>query len=394
MPALPTPQLEHLRSLVSRDRLVRDTMDLCSLYSRTGEAKPALDRLAEILAREGFTVERPEGGYAAAPAVAVRYSSGKPGPTIQFNGHLDTVHLPFVPPQHEGDRITGTGSCDMKGGTVAALEALRVVRDSGALTKGSILLTAHDLHEAPWGDGTQLEGLIRQGYCGDAVLIPEYLNSCIPTAGRGLAIWKLTIRRPGAPVHEVLRPANEPSVIEAGAEMIARLRQYGTHLASKTDPVAGPETVFVGQVHSGVIFNQFPQELVLEGTRRWLPGESRYLVEEEFRKLVQQVADHRHSLATGAGWLPARHQPSLREDLRRQLHRHHGADPAAGTETVLRRLQRVLVAGRYSRNHPRPEFRRGPHAGRVGVDRRHGPGRPTLRRHRPAVLQQLSRRHG
>lgn len=291
MPALPTPQLEHLRSLVSRDRLVRDTMDLCSLYSRTGEAKPALDRLAEILAREGFTVERPEGGYAAAPAVAVRYSSGMPGPTIQFNGHLDTVHLPFVPPQHEGDRITGTGSCDMKGGTVAALEALRVVRDSGALTKGSILLTAHDLHEAPWGDGTQLEGLIRQGYCGDAVLIPEYLNSCIPTAGRGLAIWKLTIRRPGAPVHEVLRPANEPSVIEAGAEMIARLRQYGTHLASKTDPVAGPETVFVGQVHSGVIFNQFPQELVLEGTRRWLPGESRYLVEEEFRKLVQQVAD-------------------------------------------------------------------------------------------------------
>ncbi|MFN8858396.1 MAG: M20/M25/M40 family metallo-hydrolase, partial [Planctomycetaceae bacterium] len=142
MPALPTTQLEQLRSLVSRERLVRDTLALCSIYSRTCEAKGVLDRLAELLAVEGFSVERPDGGYPAAPAVAVRLSSGKPGPTIQFNGHLDTVHLPFVPPQHEGDRITGSGSCDMKGGTVAAIEALRVVRESGALTKGSILFTA------------------------------------------------------------------------------------------------------------------------------------------------------------------------------------------------------------------------------------------------------------
>jgi hypothetical protein len=28
------------------------------------------------------------------------------------------------------------------------------------LTAGSVLLTAHDLHEAPWGLGQQLNGLI------------------------------------------------------------------------------------------------------------------------------------------------------------------------------------------------------------------------------------------
>jgi len=279
-----------LHSLINRDRLVRTVVDLVQIPSRTGEAGAVLNRLGEMLAGEGFHVERPAAGHPAAPAVAVRLDSGRPGRTIQFNGHLDTVHLPFVVPEVHGDRITGSGSCDMKGGTAAAVEALRVLRDSGALTQGSVLFTAHDLHEAPWGDGRQLENLIREGFVGDAVLIPEYLNAVIPLVGRGLATWKIVVRRAGAPVHEVMRPPDEPSVIDAAAELIARLRQFGGVLANRTDPAAGTETVFIGQVHAGEIFNQYPQECRLEGTRRWLPGVLRKDVEAEFRSLTQQVA--------------------------------------------------------------------------------------------------------
>lgn len=279
-----------LGSLINRDRLVRTVVDLVQIPSKTGDARAVLDRLGQMLTDEGFRVERPAGGHPTAPAVAVRLDSGKPGRTLQFNGHLDTVHLPFVPPAVKGDRITGSGSCDMKGGSAAAVEALRILRDSAALPGGSVLFTAHDLHEAPWGDGKQLEELIRAGYVGDAVLIPEYMNAVIPVVGRGLATWKITIRREGAPIHEVMRPASEPSVIDAGAELIARLRQYGTFLSSKSDPEAGSESVFIGQIHSGEIFNQYPQECRLEGTRRWLPGALRYEVEQEFYALVQQVA--------------------------------------------------------------------------------------------------------
>jgi len=125
---------------------------------------------------------------------------------------------------------------------------------------------------------------------GDAVLIPEYLNAVIPVVGRGLATWKIRIHRPGPPIHEVMRPTDEPSVIDAGAELIARLRQFGGFLANKSDPEAGTETVFIGQVHAGEIFNQYPQECRLEGTRRWLPGARPQEVEQEFRGLVDQVA--------------------------------------------------------------------------------------------------------
>jgi acetylornithine deacetylase/succinyl-diaminopimelate desuccinylase-like protein len=287
---LPSDLTHRLRLFINRERLVRTVFELVRIRSITGDAGAVLNRLGEMLVEEGFKVERPPAGHPSAPAVVVRLDSGKPGRTLQFNGHLDTVHLPFVAPEVHSDRITGSGSCDMKGGTAAAVEALRILRDSGALTGGSVLFTAHDLHEAPWGDGRQLEGLIREGYVGDAVLIPEYLNAVIPIVGRGLATWKITVRRDGLPIHEVMRPQHEPSVIDAGAEVIARLRQFGGFLAAKSDPEAGTETVFIGQVHAGEIFNQYPQECRLEGTRRWLPGARPSEVELEFRGLIEQVA--------------------------------------------------------------------------------------------------------
>lgn len=284
------PAIDDVRAAINRDRLVQTVTRLVEVPSPTGQAGAVLDRLAEILESDGFQVERPDGGYPAAPAVAVRYSSGRPGRTLQFNGHLDTVHLPFVPPTIDGGLIRGSGASDMKGGTAAAVEALRVLRDTGALQGGGILLTGHDLHEAPWGDGRQLDRLIHDGYAGDAVLLPEPLCEPLPVAGRGSATWKVRIRRAGPPVHEVMRPADEPSVIAAGAELVSRLVRMQEKLSVAVHPVCGSASVFIGQVHSGEIFNQYPQECWLEGTRRWLPGADPKEVEREFRELLEALA--------------------------------------------------------------------------------------------------------
>ena len=194
---------------VNRRRLLEIASALISVPSPTGNAGAAANALAEILKKEGFEVDRPEADHATSPAVVARLSSGKPGRTIQFNGHLDTVHLPFVPFGDDGKQITGSGASDMKGGLAAAVEALLSARDAGVLEAGGILLTAHDLHEAPWGFGKQFDRLLSDGIVGDAVLIPEPLSGHLPIAGRGQAWWKLAIRREGLPVHEVMRPQQE-----------------------------------------------------------------------------------------------------------------------------------------------------------------------------------------
>jgi len=280
-----------LADAVSRQRLVETVTKLVAEPSPTGAAGTAADCLAEILTSDGFVVERPVAGHDAAPAVVVWLKTKQPGRVLQFDGHLDTVHLPFVPPRVEGDLITGSGASDMKSGLAAAVEALRVLRETDALTAGAVLFTAHDLHEAPWGLGQQLDCLIEQDYVGDAVLLPEPLSDRLPVVGRGAATWKASIRRPCAPVHEVMRPADEPSVIAAGAALIASLNALQEKLSRKSDPLAGQETVFVGQIHSGEIYNQYPSECWLEGTRRWLPGTARADVEAEFRQLLTSLAD-------------------------------------------------------------------------------------------------------
>src|SRR5262245_42099535 len=130
--SLPASVIEQVKQRVNRQRLLDTAVRLVSVPSRTGEAGVVADCLAALLTADGFEVERPAAGHPKAPAVVVRYaaSPSRRGRTLQFNGHLDTVHLPFVPPKVEGDRLRGSGSSDMKAGVAAAVEAMRVVRET------------------------------------------------------------------------------------------------------------------------------------------------------------------------------------------------------------------------------------------------------------------------
>jgi acetylornithine deacetylase/succinyl-diaminopimelate desuccinylase-like protein len=189
----------------------------------------------------------------------------------------------------------------MKGGTAAAIEAFRALRDGRLIERGAVLFVAHDLHEAPWGLGQQIDALIRDGLHGDAVLIPEPLNQTLPVIGRGAATWKVILSRSGPPVHEVMRPPHEPSVIAAGADLIRRIGELDARVSAGVDSPAGKPSAFVGQVHAGEIYNQYPKQCMLEGTRRWRPGTDAADVEAEFRGLVGDV-EREHRVTAEIDW--------------------------------------------------------------------------------------------
>lgn len=283
-------QIEAVQRYVNPERLVETARALVDAPSPSRSAGPAANKLAEILERDGFRVSRPVADWPDSPAVVVRFDSGKPGRTLQFDGHLDTVHLPYFPSRVENGKLYGSGSADMKGGIAAYVEALRALRDGNLLNGGSILITAHDHHEGPWGDRRQLHALIREGYTGDAVMLPEYLATYLPVAGRGMAIFELTIQRPGSPVHEVLRPPGTPDVIGAGADVLMALRALKQRISSITAPYVGNDSVFVGMFQSGEIFNQSPTQCIIKGTRRWVtPGQADQVM-DELRSIFADVA--------------------------------------------------------------------------------------------------------
>ena len=282
--------IEKITRAVDEKRLLDTAVSLIELPSPTLSAGAVADRLAEILVAEGFAVERPEADWPEAPAVVARLESGQPGRVLQFDGHLDTVHLPFVAPRIENGILYGSGSSDMKGGIAAFVEALRVLRDTDAIQRGGVMITAHDHHEAPWGDRRQLLALIREGYIGDGVLLPEYLGDVLPVAGRGMAVFSIEIERDGEPVHEVLRPAGLPDVVGVGAELIQRLKALCERLSAKIAPHVGSDSVFVGRMESGEIYNQSPVKCRIEGTRRWVAAGSGPKAKRELEELLAALA--------------------------------------------------------------------------------------------------------
>src|SRR5262245_18351893 len=98
-----------------------------------------------------------------------------------------------------------------------------------------------------------------------------------------------------------MRPADEPSVIAAGAHLIRRIGELDAQVSSGVDSPAGKPSAFVGQIHAGEIYNQFPKECMLVGTRRWLPGTDPAAVEAEFRDLLAVLA-HEHRAAADLDW--------------------------------------------------------------------------------------------
>lgn len=298
MSALASTDIERLFAAINPERLLQTAQALVAIPSPTRSAGAVADKLAEILTADGFAVERPIADWPEAPAVAVRYESGRPGRTLQFDGHLDTVHLPFIPPRFENGVLYGSGSSDMKGGIAAYVEALRALAATNALPGGSILLTAHDHHEGPWGDRRQLRALLREGYIGDGVLIPEYLADRLPVAGRGSGIFDITIGRPGSPVHEVLRPPGTPDVIATGAELVRRLLAQNGPLSAITAPYVGSDTFFIGKFHAGEIFNQSPTQCLISGTRRWVTPGNREQVLADFRAILDELAEETHTTIT------------------------------------------------------------------------------------------------
>lgn len=290
--------IQHAIQLVDPDRLRDLTLDLVRIPSPTGDCVAIAEYYAQVLRDTGLDVQvdYPE-QYPRNPSVIARLQGVESSRTLQFDGHLDTIHASHSPPCYRDGRIYGRGATDMKSSLAAVAEMVRVVKESGVRLRGDILITAHGMHEAPWAkEGETLRLLIREGHVGDAVICIEGEPGQLPVAGKGLSIFEVDIGREGQAIHEVTAGKDLPHPIVVGHRLVWAMLDKNAEFAQTELPYdMGPETYFIGIFESGDFYNRVPTRCRIVGTRRYAPHRSFAEVQAEFRAMATQTA-----LETGA----------------------------------------------------------------------------------------------
>jgi len=84
--------------------------------------------------------------------------------------------------------------------------------------------------------------------------------------------------------------------------------QRGEELAADEEPLLGPETFFLGQIHGGDFYNRVPTRAYLNGTYRCWPDKDWADIDREFNTLLESIPrDPRLQLdlkvyGNGLGW--------------------------------------------------------------------------------------------
>ena len=288
---------------VDRNRIQNLLMDFIKIPSPTFKERNFAEHLSKYLKKIGFKVEV-DYEFPDSPSVICWLDGGKSRPVLQFDGHIDHVAFPHSPPYIKEGKIYGRGAADMKAGLVAIIEALRIIKESNYISnKGKILFTAHGLHEPP-GDSNSLKALIRKGIYGDACVVAEggrnYLTTSsgkeeqffLATKGKGLIFFEFYIKRKGKEIHELFSKSSiRSNPLLIGYHLIDMLVKKGKIIEKNRMKDIGAGSLFLYRFKAGDKTQRFPRSCIIEGSRRYLPGETLEDINKEFNTLHNKIQD-------------------------------------------------------------------------------------------------------
>jgi acetylornithine deacetylase len=195
--------------MIDRDRLVELAIRLVSTPSFTGSEQACAEVVRDVLERMGLQVQWQQVEDGRANVLGTWAGSGG-GPSLMFNGHLDTSYsgrepwlqgIPGFQPEgfeREG-RIYGLGISNMKGAVAAYIEAVRALQDEGVRLKGDVLIAAvaGEIEKTQQGDaqGAEYRGyaagsryLVTHGGVADMCILGEPTENKLVLAHFG-SLW-------------------------------------------------------------------------------------------------------------------------------------------------------------------------------------------------------------
>jgi len=270
---------------------------------------PCAELIGERLRRRGFEVaylraEGTPGDSDRYPRINVvaRRESGRPGPCVHFNSHIDVVEPgagwtvdPFGGLLKDG-KVYGRGACDMKGGLAASIVAVEALIDSGIELPGAIEVSGTADEESGGYGG--VAWLAERGWFSpprvDHVIIPEPLNVdrvCIGHRG----VWWAEIETKGRIAHGSMPFLGDSAIRHMSAvlekfehELYPALGERRSEMPVAPDG-ARTSSLNINSLHGGQGegFDGLPAPLVADSCRMII--DRRFLIEESLEDVKGEV---------------------------------------------------------------------------------------------------------
>lgn len=255
--------LESAFGQIDETKLTTLVRNLVDIPSTTGEEWDCANFLAEHMRAIGLEVKFQEISDRRANAIGMLKGQGN-GPTLMFNGHLDTARTGiesedyaalgpvapgFKPKSYEKRGfIFGLGANNMKGGVAAAVTAIHTISKLGVKLQGDLIMTgvAGESEKAP------VEGALRSyrgaryqgsGFGSRYLLthypLPDYVVVCEPTscyvvnAQAGYYFIKITVKGRAAYSATLGPDYKGLSAIEKAYVIIERLKEWDAEYARR-----------------------------------------------------------------------------------------------------------------------------------------------------------------
>jgi acetylornithine deacetylase len=223
---------------INEARLVDWASQAIGTPSFTGNEQAMAELMAETFAGMGLQVHWQQVEEGRANVLGTWAGTGA-GPTLMFNGHMDTSYsgrepwlagvAGFQPSAFVKDgRLFGLGISNMKGALACYIEALRALQDAGVRLAGDVLLAAvcGEIEKAQWGDaqGAEFRGyaagsryLVSHGGVADMCILGEPTESKVVLGHFG-SLW-LRISTRGNFIHTAFSEGKR------GQNSILRMRE-------------------------------------------------------------------------------------------------------------------------------------------------------------------------
>lgn len=279
----------------SRSEVVELTRQLVAVDSVNPSLSPGAPGEAEIagfvadrLERSGFAVQVvPVAGDPRRRSVLAVWEGPRPGRTVMFNGHLDTVGVegmddPFTA-RIEGDRLYGRGASDMKGGVAGILVAAETLARDGSPGRLVVTLVA-DEEDGSLGAESVIHELAGRALTPDVCLIAEPSWLDLPVAHRGYGV--VTVRIAGRAAHSSQPEAGIDVMPAMGAVLVAVAGRNAQLAAGPPHPVLSRGSLMATVARAGSAPFMVPASAEVTLERRTLPGDPLSLAVDEVQQLI------------------------------------------------------------------------------------------------------------